>query len=70
MKLTGHGQRVSNAYTDVRVPAKAPLLIDGHSSLVYLSPEEIQLRSEWYCELLERGVTTRCAMIVGDNEYR
>jgi hypothetical protein len=58
------------AYTDPDAPARAPLLIDGRSSLVYLSPQEIQLRSEWYRDLLERGVTARCAMVVGESEYR
>lgn len=61
---------IADAYTDPRAPMGAPLLIDGRSSLVYLSPQEIQLRSEWYRDLFERGVTARCAMVVGESEYR
>jgi len=45
-------------------------LIDGRTSLVHLSPEEIQLRSEWYRDLFERGITARCAMVVGESDYR
>jgi hypothetical protein len=60
----------AHAYADARTPARAPLLIDGRSSLVYLSPEEIQIRSEWYRDLLQRRITARCAMIVGESEYR
>jgi hypothetical protein len=61
---------VDDAYADPRTPVRASLLIDGRSSLVSLSPQEIQLRSEWYRDLLERGVTDRCAMVVGESEYR
>jgi hypothetical protein len=61
---------IADAYTDPRAPLRAPLLIDGRSSLVDLSPQEIQLRSEWYRDLLERGVTARCAMVVGESAYR
>jgi len=60
----------ATAYADPRTPARALLLIDGRSSLVDLSPEEIQLRSEWYRDLFERGNTARCAMVVGESEYR
>jgi hypothetical protein len=61
---------ITHAYADPGTPARAPLLIDGRSSLVYLSPEEIQLRTEWYQDLFQRGVTARCAMVVGESEYR
>ena len=61
---------IATAYADPRAPTRAPVLIDGRSSLVDLSPEEIQLRSEWYRDLFERGITARCAMVVGESEYR
>ena len=61
---------IGDAYAHSGAPTTAPLLIDGRSSWVYLSPEEIQLRSEWYRDLFERGITARCAMVVGESEYR
>jgi hypothetical protein len=61
---------IADAYTDPRTPVRAPLLIDGRSSLVYLSPLEIQLRSDWYSDLFVREVTARCAMVVGESDYR
>jgi hypothetical protein len=61
---------IAVAYADPHTPVRAPLLIDGRSSWVYLSPQEIQLRSDWYRELLDRGVTARCAIVVGESEYR
>ena len=61
---------VAAAYADPHVPASAPLLIDGRSSWVFLSPGEIQVRTEWYRDLFQRGITARCAMVVGESEYR
>src|SRR5262245_57414711 len=61
---------VADAYADPGAPARAPLLIDGRASLVNLSPEEIQVRTEWYRDLFQHGITARCAMVVGASEYR
>jgi hypothetical protein len=51
-------------------PSRAPLLIDGRSSLVDLSSAEVQVRTEWYRDLFQDGITARCAMVVGASEYR
>ena len=61
---------VADAFADPQTPVRAPLLIDGRASWVVLTTQEIQLRSDWYRDLLEREVTARCAIVVGESEYR
>jgi hypothetical protein len=59
-----------DAYMDRHTPPGAPILVDGRLSLVPLSLDEAQRRSEWFGELLQRGVAGRCAIVTGVSEYR
>jgi hypothetical protein len=58
------------AYADPATPSGAPLLVDGRSSLAQLSLKEAERRGAWFGDLLQRGLASRCALVVGASEYR
>src|SRR5262245_30952745 len=59
-----------DACSDPSTPQTASVLIDGRLSLVPLTPDEAQRRSEWFGDLLARHIFGRCAIVSGISESR
>jgi hypothetical protein len=57
---------IEAALRDPRVGPGTPVLFDARSSLVYLSPDEIQWRTEWFAAVHRAGMLGRWAFLSTD----
>ena len=61
---------IEEARRDSRVGPATTVLFDTRASLVYLSPEELTWRTEWFATVCREGSFRRCAFLTATNAYR